>query len=99
MAYHDCVHSAPTSRILRSLITLSPSKNRQVLHSLSYSVRLFLFVLSVVLFDIYQVISFSLSQKEQFMSVYRKKMPKRAFSLAVMLMTFEDLGIITVHLK
>jgi hypothetical protein len=68
-------------------------------HSLSYSVRLFLFVLSVVLFDIFQVISFSLSQKEEFMSRYRKKMPKRVFSLAVMLMTFEALGIITVHLK
>lgn len=68
-------------------------------HSLSYSVRLFLFVLSVVLFDIYQVVSFLLSQKEEFMTRYRKKMPKRVFSLAVMLMTFEALGIITVHLK
>jgi len=68
-------------------------------HSLSYSVRLFLFVLSVVLFDIYQVISYLLSQKEEFMSRYRKKMPKRVFSLAVMLMAFEALGIITVHLK
>ena len=68
-------------------------------HSLSYSVRLFLFILSVVLYDIYQVVSFLLSQKEEFMSRYRKKMPKRVFSLAVMLMTFEALGMITVHLK
>lgn len=68
-------------------------------HSLSYSVRSFLFALSVVLYDVFQIVSTLLSQKTGFMQGYRKKMKKRTFSFAVSLMTLEALGMITVHLR
>lgn len=65
-------------------------------HSLSYPMRLFLFALSVILYDLYQLIPVLLSQRESFTAMFGKKMTKSQFSFIVTIMMLEAVGFVTI---
>lgn len=72
---------------------------RGMTHSLSYSMRLFLFALSIILYNLYQVIPAMLGQRKSFMLMFGGRMTKSQFSFIVGMMILEAIGFATINLR
>jgi len=66
-------------------------------HSLSYSVRLFLFLLSVILYNLWRLMNKIISEHPRFFQWYRDGMTKSELSFMLVLVILEAVGIITIR--
>jgi len=65
-------------------------------HSLSYSVRLFLFLLSVLLYNLWKLINMIISEHPEFLHRYREGMTKADLTFMLGLIILEAVGIVKI---